>query len=140
MKEQDANPTKAAQTDLELDQDLKQVLADFRSSVHAWSDATVNRPRIVHTATHRTFLRPAVSWALAAVLAAGTATGGLYHHHQMQVAAARAAEQQRLLAQQQRQRQQDEEKLLARVDSDVSRQVPQAMEPLAELMDSTDWQ
>lgn len=139
MKQKDFNPTKAAQTDLELDPELRQVLSDFRAHAHAWSEAAANRPRTIAPATHRTFLRPAVSWALAAVLAAGTLSGSLYHRHQVQAAAARAAEQQRQI-ELQRARQQEEEKLLARVDSDVSRQVPQAMEPLAELMDSTDWQ
>ena len=57
----------------------------------------------------------------------------------MKSAAARVAEQQRLqerLAAQQRdqQAQQEDEDLLAKVDSDVSRDVPVAMEPLAQLM------
>jgi hypothetical protein len=46
-------------------------------------------------------------------------------------AAARAAEQQRVIAEQ---RAKEEEDLLANVDSDVSREVPSAMEPLAQLM------
>jgi hypothetical protein len=138
MKEQDANQIKAAQTDIELDQDLQQLLADFRSSVHAWSDATVNSPRFAQTIAHRPFWHPAVSWALAAVLTAGTLSGGLYHRHRQQVSAARAAEQQRLVEEQRAR--QEEEKLLARIDKDVSRQVPRAMEPLAELMDAEDLQ
>jgi hypothetical protein len=40
-------------------------------------------------------------------------------------------EQQRLMAEQQAR---EEEDLLAKVDSDVSREVPSAMEPLAQLM------
>jgi ssDNA-specific exonuclease RecJ len=57
----------------------------------------------------------------------------------MRNAAARVAEQQRLqeqLAAQQRSQQarQEDEDLLAKVDSDVSRDVPAAMEPLAQLM------
>jgi hypothetical protein len=47
------------------------------------------------------------------------------------IAAMRAAEQQRQLAEQ-RAREAEEE--LARVDSDIARQVPNAMEPLAQLM------
>jgi hypothetical protein len=63
--------------------------------------------------------------------------GGLYEQHQRQemarvAAAARAAEQQRLVAAQQAR--DAEEDLLAKVDSDVSREVPSAMEPLAQLM------
>jgi len=42
------------------------------------------------------------------------------------------AEQQRLAAQERAR--QEEEDLLAKVDSDVSREVPSAMEPLAQLM------
>ncbi len=53
----------------------------------------------------------------------------------MRIAAARVAEQQRLVAQQrERQARQEDEDLLAKVDSDVSREVPLAMEPLAQLM------
>jgi hypothetical protein len=48
------------------------------------------------------------------------------------MAAARAAESERLVAEQRAS--QEEEDLLAKVDSDVSREVPSAMEPLAQLM------
>ena len=47
------------------------------------------------------------------------------------------AEQQRLMAEQ---RAREEEDLLAKVDSDVSREVPSAMEPLAQLMAEDDIQ
>jgi hypothetical protein len=47
------------------------------------------------------------------------------------IAAAREAEHQRQIA---AERALEEEELLARVDSDISRQVPRAMEPLASLM------
>jgi hypothetical protein len=47
------------------------------------------------------------------------------------------AERQRLAAEQ---RNRDEEELLAKVDSDVSREVPSAMEPLAQLMAEDDTQ
>ncbi len=47
-------------------------------------------------------------------------------------AVARAAEQQRLVAAEKAR--QEEEDLLAKVDSDVSRETPSAMEPLAQLM------
>jgi len=62
----------------------------------------------------------------------------LYKHRQkqMRIAAEHMAEQQRLAIQLQTQEKarQEEEDLLAKVDSDVSRQVPSAMEPLAQLM------
>ena len=47
------------------------------------------------------------------------------------MAAVREAEHQRQVAEQ---RAREEEDLLAKVDSDVSREVPSAMEPLAQLM------
>jgi hypothetical protein len=51
------------------------------------------------------------------------------------MAAARVAEQERLAAKQRNQQlQQEDEDLLAKVDSDVSRGVPSAMEPLAQMM------
>jgi hypothetical protein len=65
----------------------------------------------------------------------GGVSGGLFERqHQQHLArmeAARQAEQQRLAAEQ---RVREEEELLAKVDSDVSREVPSAMEPLATLM------
>jgi hypothetical protein len=66
----------------------------------------------------------------------GGVSGGLFERqHKQQLArieAARQAEQLRLAAEQ---RAREEEELLAKVDSDVSREVPAAMEPLATLMD-----
>jgi uncharacterized protein HemX len=114
---------------------MQQVLADFRSSVHAWSESAYNRPRpLIKAAPHRVW-RLALGWALGCVLVAGGVSGGVYErHHQQQmarIAAARQAQQQRLAAEQ---RAREEEDLLARVDSDVSREVPSAMEPLARLM------
>ena len=84
-----------------------------------------------------------MGWALGCVLVAGAGvSGGVHWTHQRQELArlaavklamqqAEAAEQQRLAVAQQAQ---DEEELLAKVDSDVSREVPSAMEPLAQLM------
>ena len=55
---------------------------------------------------------------------------------QARIVAARAAEQQRVAAvQRDKQLRDEEENLLASVDSDVSREVPRAMEPLTQLMD-----
>jgi uncharacterized protein HemX len=125
----------------ELDK-LDEALRDFRMSIHAWSEATLSRERtaIAPVAPRRVW-RLAVGWALGCVLVAGGASAGLWQHQQreMRNAAARVAEQQRLqeqLAAQQRSQQarQEDEDLLAKVDSDVSRDVPAAMEPLAQLM------
>jgi hypothetical protein len=117
--------------------DLDEALKDFRQSVHAWSEAAYSRPRSVAAAT--AVRRPI--WRLASGLALGCAViaGGVtvYQHHRqpaaiavVQVATrAQPAIQQRI----QPVRQEDED-LLAKVDSDVSREVPLAMEPLAQLM------
>jgi hypothetical protein len=126
------------------DFELEQALEHFRMSVHAWSDAAYSRPRTVAQAAVRRSWRLATGWALACTLAAVGVTGVGYQRHQRQVTtrieAARAAEQQKAaLAQQGQVRVQpigaDEEDLLAKVDSDVSREVPSAMEPLAQMMD-----
>ena len=115
--------------------ELDEALRDFRLSVHAWSDAAYLRPRRASAASsHWRASRLAVGLALGCVLVAGGASAGVWEHHQqeMRIAAARVAEQQRLAAQQRAR--QEEEDLLAKVDSDVSREVPSAMEPLAQLM------
>jgi hypothetical protein len=118
-----------------LDPVLQQSLGDFKASVHAWSDAMVSRPRTARQVVVRRTWRLAAGWALASVLLAGAASGGLYEHHHRQemarIAAARAAEHERQAA---AERARTEEDLLARVDSDVSREVPSALEPLAQLM------
>jgi len=122
-----------------LDPALKQAVGDFRQSIYAWSEAAYSRPRTaVQIATRRSW-QMAVGWALGCVLAAGSLSGGLYERHHRQAVARMAAQlrlaRERKLAAQQRARQADED-LLATVDSDVSREVPVAMEPLAQLMDS----
>ncbi len=119
-----------------LDAELKQAIGNFRQCVHAWSEAAYSRPRVeARVARHRSW-RLAVGWALGCVLAAGSLTGGLYERHHRQelarIAAAQAARQRQLAAEE---RAQEDRNLLATVDNEVSSAVPQAMEPLAELMD-----
>jgi hypothetical protein len=129
-----------------------QALEHFKASVDASSraaysrlDAAHSRPRttVVGSAGHS--WRLAASWMLGCVLAAGSLAGAAYEHHHRQelarIAAAQAA------AQKARQARLEAEKsvaanavtkdqdLLATVDSDVSREIPAAMEPLAQLMD-----
>lgn len=115
--------------------ELKQVLTDFRSSVHAWSENAFSQPRTAFKAAPHWIWRRVAGWALGLVLVVGGISGGVYERqHQQEMAraaAARQAEQQRLAAEQ---RAREEEDLLAKVDSDVSREVPRAMEPLALLM------
>ena len=115
---------------------------------------------MVRTAQHT--WRLAASWALGCLLVAGSLAGGLYEHHQRQEAARaaemKAAEQKaeliRAAAEQSvtpahvatniatgrqpkavKRAVNTDEDLLATVDNDVSRQVPAAMEPLAQMMD-----
>jgi hypothetical protein len=129
----DAATQRAGQTaDGELhDPQMEQVLRDFRSSVHAWSDAVYQRPRRVEVAHWRIAWRKAAVWTLGSVMVAGAGGGLLENQHrkeQARIAAAREAEHQRQL----KEREAEEE--LARVDTDVSREIPNAMEPLAQLM------
>jgi len=118
-----------------LDPKLGEALSNFKCSVHRWSEAMVSRPRGAHQVVVRKIWKLAVGWTLGGVLVAGAVSGGVFqHHHQQELArisAAREAEHQRQLA---AERALEEEELLARVDSDISRQVPRAMEPLASLM------
>jgi len=127
----------------ELEAGLEQTLKDFRSSVQAWSDAEYSRPRETEKMARPMSWRVAAGWALGCVLAAGSLGGGLYERHHRQelakiAAAAEAASQQKLEAEQRAVKESDD--LLAKVDNDVSRQVPQAMEPLAQLMAEDDAQ
>jgi len=120
-----------------LDEALSQAVTNFKLSVHAWSDAELSRPRMMaHGVRHRSW-RLAAGVALGCALVAGGVSGGVYERHQRKEAAriaavARAAEQQRLVVAEKAR--QEEEDLLAKVDSDVSRETPSAMEPLAQLM------
>jgi hypothetical protein len=117
------------------DQELKQALSNFKSSVFAWSDAEYGKPRMAVRPVRQRSWRLAAGWALGCVLMAGGVSGGVYERHyrqeQAKIAAVREAERQRLAAEQ---RVREEDELLAKVDSDVSREVPSAMEPLAQLM------
>ena len=118
-----------------LDPELDEALRDFRLSLHGWSESAYGRPRTVLAASSRRVWRLATGWAMACVLVAGGASAGLWQHHRtviQEMKIARLAEQQRLIAQEQARL--EEEDLLAKVDSEVSREVPSAMEPLAQLM------
>jgi uncharacterized protein HemX len=130
----------------ELSPDLELAIREFRLSVHAWSEAAMNRPRqALAAAPRRQVWRLAAGWALSGVLVVGGVSAGVYAHHQQQakVVHERVVEAPRRLAEQetkqetkqdQPQARHEDEDLLAKVDSDVSRAVPNAMEPLAQLM------
>ncbi|HKF50583.1 MAG TPA: hypothetical protein VKB38_24680 [Terracidiphilus sp.] len=119
---------------------LRGVLRDFRGSVHAWSDAAYHRARPASAPmTRRLAWRRVVAWTLGVVMTAGLAGSGLYERRHQQLQAQRAheleVEQQRILAAKRAEEEARKvEDLLARVDTDVSREVPTAMDPLAQLM------
>lgn len=125
----------------EVEPELDKVLRDFRVSAHAWSEAVYSTPRQMEMAPRRIAWRWAVAWVLGSVLVAGGAGGGIlgYQHHQEQARIAAAREAQRQLeVREERARAAEQE--LAKVDRAISRQVPDAFEPLAELMTSGETQ
>jgi hypothetical protein len=120
------------------DPTLQAAMRDFRASVHAWSDAAYNRPRpVVASAPQRSAWRRSAAWVLSLTLSFGIVGTAAYDHHHNAVTAREQLQRQqdldrqRVLAQQ---REKETEELMANIDSDVSRQVPTAMEPLAALM------
>ena len=127
--------------DAEQDVELEQALKNFKSSMHAWSDAMYSRPRGVSKEIRVRSWRLAAGWALGCALVAGSVSGGLLERNHRQEVARIAAEQRAAESERQLRQQQaamvSDEVLLADVDSDVSRQVPSAMEPLAQMMDET---
>jgi len=133
----------------EQDPDLNEALRDFRLSISAWSEAAYNRPRAVVEVGRLQRWQLAAGWALGCVVVIAGASGGIYQHlhrqqagvwnHHLQqearVATTRVTEHEQLVTEQRGQQvHKEEEDLLAKVDSDISRQVPSAMEPLAQLM------
>jgi len=137
-------------------------LKHFKASVDAWSEAAYSRPRTADRTARHTW-RLAAGWALGCLLAAGSLAGTLYQRHVRQESARIEATRAAIKAAQQKaavehratvqlvtatiatRRQptavkraaNENEDLLATVNSDVSRQVPAAMEPLAQMMEST---
>jgi hypothetical protein len=135
MNRTDENPKLSRGDDgLELEPELREAIGNFKSSVDAWSDTVMSRPREVTVPTRTNWGR-ITKWALGCAVFVGTVSGGVYENHRQQgivtAEAARLAEQQRDLA---AQRAKEEAELMARVDSDIAREVPSALEPLASLM------
>jgi hypothetical protein len=149
-KQEFETPLAARRRELEelgVDAEMEKILGDLRSSVHAWSDAAYSRPRRISAAEGRLWRR-ALGWALGCLLVAGGVFGGVYAHQKESapLATAHAVTPQPVriqgapvvntvvtpVAEQQADR--DADALMAKVDSDVSRQVPAAMEPLAQLL------
>lgn len=122
------------------DAELESALKNFRMSVQAWSEAEISRPRMMKVPTRTAVWRMAAGWAMGCVLVAGLGSAGVYEHerraeaeHQRQVRLAQQQEAERKLAAENSAL--DEDAFLRHVDSDVARQVPAAMDPLAGLVD-----
>ncbi len=124
---------------------LTEALKNFKASVDAWSEAAYRQPRtVVEGRVRRGGWRLAAGWALGCALAAGSL--GAPH---TSIITGRSWPESRRLRRRRKKRQRsaqqpnlssrrlrtDDADLLATVESDVSRQVPSAMEPLAQLMD-----
>jgi hypothetical protein len=96
---------------------MESALTEFRGSVHDWSAAQpASTPQIVSRPPVRHMARP---WVLAAASLLILASGPAWWHYRQQ---ARAAEMARADA------------LLQQVDAEISRAVPQTMEPLVNLV------
>ena len=129
-RDEEANELKA------MEPELREALGNFKLSVDAWSEAMISRPREAK-APARTNWSAVTKWALGCVVFAGTVSGGVYQNHKQVEAAkaeaARIAEQQRA-TEAAKVASVNEEDLMADVDSDVARQVPSALEPMATMM------
>lgn len=123
------------------DGELDTALKNFRASVHAWAEAELARPRTVTAAVPRRVWRAAVSWALGCVLMVGAASGVVYEHGRQvaQEHAAAVARQQAEMAREAAAKKaaaEDADALLEKVNNDLARDVPVALDPLAGVADS----
>jgi len=121
----------------EDDPELKRALSNFKASVDAWSENAMLRPRTAMKPVRHAW-RLAAGWALGCAVVATTVSGALYERQHRQelarLAAARTSAEK--AAQQRAMSIETDQDLLANVDSDISRAVPAAMEPLAQMMDT----
>lgn len=124
---------------------IDQALRNFRGSVKAWSDAEFVKPREVRRSRWNSIwmmlTRPAVSGAMAAVVAAGCIfiPAAVVHQHQVaaeqrQEAINRTNRQRAMEAQERAAQAMDDSALMTEVDSDIAQEAPDAMQPLASLM------
>jgi hypothetical protein len=137
-EDKNANLTGHADDMEKLEPELREALGDFKMSVDAWSEAMISRPREAKVPARMNW-SGLTKWALGCVVFAGTVSTGLYQNHRQvesaKVEAARIAEQKRA-AEAASVAKVNEEELMAEVDSDVARQVPSALEPMATLMNN----
>ena len=120
-----------------MEPELREALGNFKSSVDAWSEAMKSRPREAKVPARANW-GAVTKWALGCVVFMATVTGGVYQNHRQEeqakaAAAAQVVEQQRAIAEQQA-KEQSAADLMAKVDSDIAREVPSALEPMASLM------
>ncbi len=141
------------------DPQVEAALRQFRESIHQWSDEEFSRNRTLSRTAPSSFgsiwqrsfhslTRPAIASALAGILIVGGAAVPILVHHERQLAIAseaRALEQARERERIATERQQiqnvsqaadavSDENLLSHVDSDIAQATPDAMEPLARMM------
>ena len=118
------------------DTEMEQALGEFRTSVKAWSEAALRQPMAAAAPAPRLAWQGRLAWAMGFVLAVGAASGAVYENHHQKVLAWEA--HQRLIQQEQRaeaaKRAAEMDLLMANVDRDVSQEVPDALEPLAQMM------
>jgi len=135
-EDQNAKLTGQAEDAEKLEPELRKILGDFKLSVDAWSDSMISRPREAKAPARKNW-SAVTKWALGCAVFAGTVSSGVYQDHRQveaaKVEAARIAGQQRSL-EAAKVANVNEEDLMADVDSDVARQVPSALEPMATMM------
>jgi len=135
-EDQNAKLTGQAEDAEKLEPELRKILGDFKLSVDAWSDSMISRPREAKAPARKNW-SAVTKWALGCAVFAGTVSSGVYQNHRQveaaKVEAARIAGQQRSL-EAAKVANVNEEDLMADVDSDVARQVPSALEPMATMM------
>jgi hypothetical protein len=119
-----------------IEPELREALGDFKLSVDAWSEEMISRPREATTPA-RTDWTALNKWVLGCVVFAATVSSALYQNHKQvetaRIEAARVVEKQRA-TQAAALAPLNEEDLMADIDSDVARQVPSALEPMATMM------
>ncbi|WP_348264628.1 hypothetical protein P8935_08845 [Telmatobacter sp. DSM 110680] len=135
-EDQNAKLTGQAEDPERLQPELRKALDDFKLSVDAWSEAMISRPREAQALARRNW-SAITKWAMGCLVFAGTVSSGVYQNHKQveaaRVEATRIAEQQRAM-EAAKVANVNEEDLMADVDSDVARQVPSALEPMATMM------